>query len=139
MENFRGVDDFMKKYQLEHCDSAKKLIKKGKSNYVGEETEQGLAARVMDITSKMINAIDLLQLECDDVHQVCVAVVDIQNALAKYPNISQQDECVIKIGQWASILKEKQATDQISENELKQLKMDLETSYQSFHKILNNQ
>ena len=68
MENFRGVDDFMKKYQLEHCDSAKKLIKKGKSNYIGEETEQGLAARVMDITSKMINAIDLLQLECDDVH-----------------------------------------------------------------------
>ena len=63
MDGFKGLDPFMKKYQLEHCDSAKKVIQQGKSNYKGEETESGLAARVMDITSKMINAIDLLQLE----------------------------------------------------------------------------
>ena len=58
----------MKRYQLDHCDAAKKVIKKGKSNYKGEETESGLAARVMEITSKMINAKDLLELEDYDVH-----------------------------------------------------------------------
>ena len=60
MDNYGGLDAFIKKYKLEHCDAAKKVINKGKSNYKGEETESGLAARVMDITSKMITAIDLL-------------------------------------------------------------------------------
>ena len=69
MESFIGLDSFIKKYQLDHCDAAKKVITKGKSNYKGEETESGLAARVMDITSKMIGALDLLNLDSFyDVH-----------------------------------------------------------------------
>ena len=59
-------------------------------------------------------------------------MVEIQNALSKYPNISQEDECVTKINKWVGILKPKKATDQITEDEIKQLKMDLETSYQAF-------
>ena len=63
IEGFKGLDAFIQRYQLDHCEAAKKVLKRGKSNYNGEETESGLAARVMDITSKMITANDLLQLE----------------------------------------------------------------------------
>ena len=99
--NFQGLDQFCENYQLQHCDSAKKVLKKGKSNYKGEETEAGLQARVMEIVSKMIGATDLLQLEdYYDVHQVCVSVVDIQNALSKYPNLDPKAECNVKINHW---------------------------------------
>ena len=58
--NFEGLDKFCQQYQLEQCDSAKKVLKKGKSNYRGEETEAGMQGRVMEIVSKMIGATDLL-------------------------------------------------------------------------------
>ena len=42
-------------------------IKDGKSSYRGEETEANIAVRVMDITTKMINAIDLLALDVTEI------------------------------------------------------------------------
>ena len=74
----------------------------------------------MEIVSKMIGATDLLQLEdYYDVHQVCVAVVDIQNALSKYPNLKPDAECNVKINHWVKVLKAKSATDTISDDEIK--------------------
>ena len=48
--NFEGMDSFMKKYSLEHCQTAKQRLTSGKSGYNGEEVDKGLAIRVMDIT-----------------------------------------------------------------------------------------
>ena len=48
--NFEGLDSFLKKYNLEHCQTAKKRLEQGKSGYNGEEADKGLAIRVMDIT-----------------------------------------------------------------------------------------
>ena len=56
MVNFEGVDSFIKRYQLEHCQTARQRIKDGASSYNGEETDKNLAIRVMDITQKMIGA-----------------------------------------------------------------------------------
>ena len=68
----------------------------------------------------MIGATDLLQLEdYYDVHQVCVAVVDIQNALSKYPHLKPENECNVKINHWVTVLKAKSATDTISDDEIK--------------------
>ena len=65
--NFAGIDGFIQKYKLDHCESAKRRIKDGRSSYKGEETEASLAVRVMDITTKMINAIDLLAIDVTDI------------------------------------------------------------------------
>ena len=65
--NFEGIDKFVSKYQLEHCQTAKQRIIEARSSYKGEETDANLAVRVMEITQRMINATDLLSLEYYDV------------------------------------------------------------------------
>ena len=65
--DFKGIDEFISRYHLEHCQTAKQRCKDGKSAYKGEETQANTALRVMDITSKMINAIDLLQIDIYDI------------------------------------------------------------------------
>ena len=47
---FMGIDQFVKKYQLDHCQTAMQRIKAKKSGYQGEEMNQGLAVRVLEIT-----------------------------------------------------------------------------------------
>ena len=88
-----------------------------------------MALRVMDITQKIINAIDLLALGISDIDQVCPAVVEIQNALNTYPDLPQNLECVTKTTYWVNALKEKAVTDTLSEDEVRQLKFDLEASF----------
>ena len=88
-----------------------------------------MALRVMDITSKMINAIDLLSIDITDIDQVCPAVVEIQNALNIYPNLPPDIECVTKIAFWVTTLKGKAVTDTLTDDEIKQLKFDLEASF----------
>ena len=63
----QAMATFIQKYRLDHCQSAILRIKDGKSSYRGEETEASLAVRVMDITTKMITAIDLLSIDVTDI------------------------------------------------------------------------
>ena len=104
ISNFE-IGKFIQKYQLEHCQTAHLRIKDGKSAYKGEETEQGLALRVMDITQKMIGAHDMLALNMNNVDEVQPAIVDIQNALNNFPNLPKNSECIEKINKWVTILK----------------------------------
>ena len=91
----------------------------------------------MDITQKFIGAHDMLELGIFDVDQVMPAIIDIKNALANYPNLPQDSECFVKANKWAAKLMGKNATDQLSEGEVRELKLDLETSQQSFRQILD--
>ena len=75
--NFEGIDSFFKKYQLEHCQTAKTRVVSQKGGYAGEETQANLALRVMDVTQKIINASDLLQMEYYDVDQILPAIIEV--------------------------------------------------------------
>ena len=67
MQTFQGIDPFFKKYQLEHCQTAKQRVISQKGGYQGEETQASMAVRVFDITQRMINASDLMELGHQDV------------------------------------------------------------------------
>jgi len=67
VQNFQGIDEFMKTYNLNHCQSAKRRIEEGKSGYKGEDFDKNMAQRVYEITQKMITAIDLVSLDYNQV------------------------------------------------------------------------
>ena len=97
MKDFIGVEAFFKKYELEHCVTAKQRIIEQKGGYAGEETKASMAVRVMDITQRMINASDLLSMDYNDVEQVLPAIIEIQTALNNYPNLDKSASYVVKI------------------------------------------
>ena len=106
--NFEGVDAFFKKYELDHCQTAKKRIISGQSGYTGEESDKGMGLRVMAITEKMIGTIDVLEINMKEVETLYPAVMDILGALNQYPNLSQNpsgNEIIQKITKWHNILK----------------------------------
>ena len=84
---FIGLDNFMKQYSLEHCQSARALIQKGASNYKGEEIDRSLPQRVFEITTNFIRPIDLLSLEITSVDEILPALRDLNQALNNYPQL----------------------------------------------------
>ena len=103
MQGF-NLEQFIKKYALEHCQTAKMRIASGQGAYKGEDAAAGIAVRVMDITSKFIGALDQLELEIYDIDQVQPAIIDIKHALMSFPNISPTRDCVVRIEKWVEQL-----------------------------------
>ena len=54
-----------------------------------------------------------------------------------FPNLSPTRDCVVRIEKWVDQLSTKDATEQLSENEVKQLKLDLQMAQENFRMLLD--
>ena len=127
---FVGLDQFMKEFNLEHCQSAKMRINDGRSGYRGEETDKNLAQRVFDITTKFIQPIDVLTLGITSVDEIAPPIRDVHQALLNYPQLPASYQGLALVEKWVNILNSKNATDDLREDEVRQLKYDLELAIQ---------
>ena len=80
----------------------------------------------------MISAVDLLEINIIDIDHVLPAVKEIQSSLNSYPNLPANHESIVKINKWVDLLKQKNFDDQLSEDEVRGLKFDLDSAFSSF-------
>ena len=126
----------MKYRSLSHCQQARTLLKNGQSNYRGEETDRNLAQRVFDITTKFMQPIDVLALDIRSVDELLPSIRDVQGALQAYPNLPSNYEGLAKVQNWLNKMQAMRASDELSESDARQLKMDLDDAMQQFKDIV---
>lgn len=81
---------------------------------------------------------DKLRLEIramDDLHPELRDLVDTMNRLSILPSDFEGKQ---KVSEWLATLNSMQASDELSESQVRQLLFDLESSYASFNKVLHN-
>lgn len=81
---------------------------------------------------------DKLRLEIramDDLHPELRDLVDTMNRLSILPSDFEGKQ---KVSQWLDTLNSMQASDELSEAQVRQLLFDLESSYAAFNKVLHN-
>lgn len=81
---------------------------------------------------------DKLRLEIramDDLHPDLRDLVDTMNRLSILPSDFEGKQ---KVAEWLATLNSMQASDELSESQVRQLLFDLESSYASFNKVLHN-
>lgn len=125
---FAGLDAFIQKYNLEHCQSAKLRLKEGKSSYKGEETDFNVLQRVSDITSKFITATDALTLNTDSIDDIAPLIRDVFSSLSTFPNLPAGFQGARTVQKWVDIVNSRSASDTLSESEVRQCRFDLETA-----------
>ena len=81
---------------------------------------------MFDITSKIISAIDCIALNINQVDALSPYIRDIQVALNTYPNLPKDFQGISLIKKWVDFLQGKSATDELSGQDLRQLKFDIE-------------
>jgi ESCRT-I complex subunit VPS28 len=111
-------------------------IKDGKSGYRGEEASAGVAKRVFDITSKFIAPIDVLQLGITAVDEILPHLRDLLQALTTFPNMPPTYQGVGVVQNWCNILSAKKASDNITDDEGRQIKLDLDAACSQFKDVL---
>ena len=92
--------------------------------------------RVFDVTQKFISAMDVIAMQADSVDDVDPSIRDLHKALQNYPNLPADYTGLATVEKWVTILSSKKAHDKLSEEEIRQLKFDLDKEYASYEELL---
>lgn len=85
-----------------------------------------------------ITIMDKLRLEIkamDELHPDLRDLMDTMNRLSILPSDFEGKQ---KVSEWLGVLNSMQASDELSETQVRQLIFDLESSYNAFNKILHH-
>jgi len=135
-EEFPTVDVFVRKYRLD-CPAALERIKEDRPITIKDD-KGNTSKCIADIVSLFITLMDKLRLEIramDDLHPELRDLVDTMNRLSILPSDFDGKQ---KVAEWLNTLNAMQASDELSESQVRQLLFDLESSYAAFNKVLHN-
>ncbi|XP_017779399.1 PREDICTED: vacuolar protein sorting-associated protein 28 homolog [Nicrophorus vespilloides] len=135
-DEFQTIDAFVKKYRLD-CPAALERIKEDRPITIKDD-KGNTSKCIADIVSLFITLMDKLRLEIramDDLHPELRDLVDTMNRLSLLPSDFEGKQ---KVTDWLATLNSMQASDELSEAQVRQLLFDLESSYSAFNKVLHN-
>lgn len=93
---------------------------------------------IADIVSLFITTMDKLRLDIRANDELQPDLRDLAETMARLSLIPDGFEGKEKINHWLRTLSAMQASDELSESQVRQLLFDLETSYNSFNRLLHH-
>lgn len=135
-DEYPTVDAFVKKFRLD-CPAALERIKEDRPITIKDD-KGNTSKCIADIVSLFITLMDKLRLEIkamDELHPELRDLVDTMNRLSLIPESFEGKE---KVQTWLNTLNSMQASDELTESQVRQLLFDLETSYAAFNNLLHS-
>nr|BAN20502.1 vacuolar protein sorting 28 [Riptortus pedestris] len=135
-DEFPTIESFISKYKLD-CTAALERIKEDRPITIKDD-KGNTSKCIADIVSLFITIMDKLRLgikAMDELHPDLRDLYDTMNQLSLLPS---DFEGKAKVGEWLSQLDAMQASDELTDQQVRQLLFDLESSYNAFNKLLHN-
>lgn len=135
-DEFPTVDAFVKKYKLD-CPAALGRIKEDRPITIKDD-KGNTSKCIADIVSLFITLMDKLRLEIkamDELHPDLRDLVDTMNRLSLIPSDFEGKE---KVSSWLATLNSMQASDELTESQIRQMLFDLESAYAAFNNLLHS-
>jgi len=125
-------------YQVECPRALDRLLREGVPATVVHNTtdDRGETVRVAETVQHFFTTMDAVRLDQRAVDEVQPLVSDLMSALTRIPNIPHDFEAVVKLRSWLETLNSLRAVDNLSEEQARQLALDLDSSYSAFHRFL---
>lgn len=134
-DEFPTVDAFVRKFRLD-CPAALERIREDRPITIKDD-KGNINKFIADIVSLFITLMDKLRLDIkatDELHPDVRDLVDNIDRLSLIPASWDGKE---RLAGWLATLTAMQASDELSEVQVRQLLFDLETSYASFSNLLH--
>ncbi|XP_028397656.1 vacuolar protein sorting-associated protein 28 homolog [Dendronephthya gigantea] len=134
-DEFPTVESFMKKYKLD-CPAALERIKEDRPITIKDD-KGNTSKCIADIVMLFITIMDKLRLQIratDEIHPDLRDLMDTMNSLSK---LAEDFEGKVKVKSWLDTMGQMKASDELSEDQARQMLFDLETAYNAFNKSLH--
>ncbi|ULU14369.1 hypothetical protein L3Y34_016705 [Caenorhabditis briggsae] len=132
-----SIEEFAKKYRL-HCPAAIERIREGRPITVKDD-QGNVLKHIASIVEQFITFLDSLRLNTRAVDDLYPVLDDLYNAINSTSRVPIDANVTTKVKKWHDRLSSMAATDEISDDEARQMIFDIEGAYQSFQKALNEQ
>lgn len=130
------MDDFVKKYRLD-CPLALGRIKEDRPITIKDD-KGNTSKCIADIVSLFITLMDKLRLEIKAMDQLHPELRDLVDTMSRLSLIPENFEGKEKVTNWLNTLNGMQASDELTEGQVRQLLFDLETAYTAFNNLLHS-
>ena len=134
-----SVEQFLDVYKVE-CPRATKrlLIDMVPADVIdpGHSTAQNTGVIVADTVSNFITVIDQLKLGIRAVDELTLCLHDLMANLNRTIGVPDDFEPKRKVHHWVTVLSTMGASDEISDEQSRQIELDMQTSYQTYFAFL---
>uniref|UniRef100_A0A8R1HSZ1 Vacuolar protein sorting-associated protein 28 homolog n=2 Tax=Caenorhabditis japonica TaxID=281687 RepID=A0A8R1HSZ1_CAEJA len=130
-----NVEDFASKYRL-HCPAAIERIREGRPITVKDDRGNELK-HIATIVEQFITCLDALRLNQRAVDYLYPTLDDLYNAINTTSRVPIDAAVSSKVQKWHDRLSTMAASDEISDDEARQMTFDVESAYHAFNKALH--
>lgn len=134
-DEFPTVDAFVRKFRLD-CPAALERIREDRPITIKDD-KGNMNKFIADIVSLFITLMDKLRLDIKATDELHPDVRDLVDNIERLSLIPASWDGKERLGGWLATLTSMQASDELSESQVRQLLFDLETSYASFSNLLH--
>ena len=135
-DEFPSIDTFVKKFRLD-CPAALERIKEDRPITIRDD-KGNTSKCIADTVSLFITIMDKLRLEIkamDELHPELRDLVDTMNRLSLIPENFEGKE---KVQFWLNTLNSMQASDELSDTQVRQFLFDLDAAFAAFNNLLHS-
>ena len=133
-----STPQFMELYQMDCPRATERLLNMGIPEPIRTATGQvaDVAVTVAKTVENFITTMDAVKIETRFVDELQPLLSDLLDSLTKLPDIPDEFEPNNKVKTWLQKLNSMRAIDEISEEDSRQLSMDLDSAYVEFTRYL---
>ena len=133
--SFASVETFAQRYML-HCPAAMERIKEGHPITV-RDNKGNTSKAIAEIVSLFITIMDRLRLEIRAMDELHPDVKELYETMSRMSSLSATFEGKLKVRKWLDEMGSMQASDELSEDQARQMLFDLEGAYNDFNRFLS--
>lgn len=135
-EKYPTVEDFTRRYLLD-CPAALERIKEGRPITVKDD-RGNVSKSIAEIVSLFITVMDRLRLEIHAMDELYPDVKELYETMSRMSSLPSSFEGKTKVKKWLDTLNSMQASDELSEDQVRQMLFDLESAYNDFNRFLSH-
>ena len=135
-EKFPDLESFSKKYLL-HCPAALERIKEGRPITIKDD-RGNLSKSIFEIVSLFITVMDRLRLDIRAMDELHPDIKELYETMSRMSSLPTNFEGRQRVQKWLDVLNSMQASDELSEDQVRQMVFDFESAYNDFNRFVSS-
>jgi len=135
-EEYSSIDDFVRKCKM-NCPAAMERIREDRPITIRDD-KGNTSKCIAEIVSLFITIMDKLRLEIKAMDEIMPDMRELMDTMNRLSLLPSDFEGKAKVSEWLQTLGGMQASDELTEAQVRQLLFDLDSSYQAFNQLLHS-
>ncbi len=135
-ERFSTLESFKSTYLI-HSPAAIERIKEGRPITIKDD-RGNLSKSIFEIVSLFITVMDRLRLEIRAMDELHPDIKELNETMSRMSSLPSKFEGKIKVQKWLDVLNAMQASDELSEDQVRQMIFDFESAYNDFNRFVSD-